>query len=223
MTPLHRHQIAWLSRAGWGHLLDGGWDAEARDCLQHWAQRSLPLVVTRQPDEDGAPLIALGLCAPRRWRRRRLALRVAQADVLYFDEFPRLEQLAARLPVGARTPARQLSTALQACGASARVYGSHGWQHLTGLEHVRDGSDLDVWVGVSSSEQADAVAAALDAFAAPTRRLDGELVFPDGTAVAWREWLAWRAGRTQAVLVKRLLGAAMSSSLEAFGLCEAVA
>lgn len=223
MTPLHRHQIAWLSRAGWGHLLDGSWDAEARGCLKHWAQRSLPVVVTRQPDDDGAQLIAMGLCAPRRWRYRRLVLRVPQADVLYFDEFARLEQLVTRLPVGARAPARLLSTALQACGATARVYGSHGWQHLTGLEHVRDGSDLDVWVGVSGVEQADAVAAALNAFAAPTRRLDGELVFPGDTAVAWREWLAWRAGCTQAVLTKRLLGAAMSSSLEAFGLCEVLA
>lgn len=217
MTPLHRHQIAWLSQAGWQRLLGGDWDDEAAACLAHWAEQRLPVVVTRQVPNDDA--IALGLCAPARWSRRRLALRVARADVLYFDEFPRLEKVAGQLPWAARAPARQLAATLQGRGAAARIYGSHGWQHLTRLDYVRDGSDLDVWVGVSDAGQADAVAAALQAFAVPGCRLDGELVFPGDAAVAWREWLAWRTGRAQALLVKRLHGAA----LETWDACEAVA
>ena len=209
MTALHRHQIARLTAAGWQRLLDRDWDREARDCLRYWAAHGLPLVVTRQRDEDDG--IAMGLSAPRRWSHRRLALRVDKTEVLYFDEFPRLDQLVTQLPQSARTPARQLALALQACGATARVYGSHGWQHLTGLQHVRDGSDIDVWVSVSSEEQADAVAAALNAFESPTRRLDGELVFEGDAAIAWREWLAGRAGRATALLVKRLHGASMEA------------
>lgn len=222
MTPLHRHQIAWLSPAGWQHLRDRDWDAEARDCLRHWAGHNLPVVVTRQPDEHGET-VALGLCAPRRWRYRRLALRVPLADVLYFDEFPRLEQLIAQLPSAARAPARRLAATLLASGTTARVYGSHGWQHLTGMAHLHEGSDLDVWVGVADAEQADAVAAALGDFTAPTRRLDGELVFGGDAAVAWREWLAWREGRTPALLVKRLHGAAITTSPAWFEAAEAVA
>ncbi len=217
MTPLHRHQIAWLSHPGWQRLLDGDWDDEARTCLLHWAEHSLPVVVTRQAPDDDA--IALGLSAPARWSRRRLALRVARADVLYFDEFPRLEKVVAQLPCGARLPARELTAALQGSCATARVYGSHGWQQLTGLAHVREGSDVDLWIGVADAEQADAVAAALNAFAAPQCRLDGELVFPGDSAVAWREWLAWRAGRAPSLLVKRLHGAAM----ERWEPCEALA
>lgn len=208
MTALHRHQIARLTAAGWQRLLARDWDDEARDCLSHWAAHGLPLVVTRQHDEDG---IAMGLSAPRRWNHRRLTLRVDKTEVLYFDEFPRLDQLITQLPQSARAPARQLTTALQACGVTARVYGSQGWQHLTGLQHVREGSDLDVWVGVGSEAQADAVAAALNAFAAPSRRLDGELVFEGDAAIAWREWLAGRAGRANALLVKRLHGASMEA------------
>jgi len=217
MTPLHRHQIAWLSRDGWQRLLHGDWDDEARACLWHWAEQRLPVVVTRQAPDDDA--IALGLSAPSRWSRRRLALRVARADVLYFDEFPRLDKVVAQLPAAARAPARQLAAALQGCCATARVYGSHGWQQLTGLNHVRDGSDVDLWVGVQDAEQADAVAAALHAFASSSCRLDGELVFPGDAAVAWREWLAWRAGRAKSLLVKRLHGAAM----ETWEPCEAFA
>ena len=40
-------------------------------------------------------------------------------------------------------------------------------------------------------------------------RLDGELLFADGAAVAWREWLAYRQGRAAQVLVKRLHGVAL--------------
>jgi phosphoribosyl-dephospho-CoA transferase len=223
MTPLHRHQIAWLSRAGWQRLLARDWDAEALACLQHWAEQRLPAVVTRRSDPMDGEAIALGLCAPGRWRHRRLALHLARADVLYFDEFPRLGKVVAQLPPSARLQARQLATALQACCAVARVYGSHGWQHLTGMDHLRDGSDLDLWIGVHNAEQADAVAAALDAFAPPSCRLDGELVFHAGGAVAWREWQAWRSGRVQAVLVKRLQGAVMATSMEALEPCEAPA
>ena len=212
MTALHRHQIAWLSAGGWAQLLAGDWDAQARDCLAHWARHQLPVVVTRQP--EAADTIAMGLSAPQRWGRRRLALRVAPGDVLSFGEFPCLAQLVSALPPDAREPARQLGVALQACGATARVYGSHGWQHLSGLPHLREGSDLDVWVGVAGAAQADAVAAALHAFTSPACRLDGELVFDGDAAVAWREWLAWRSGRVASVLVKRLRGASVPASLE---------
>jgi len=219
MTPLHRHQIAWLSRSGWQRLLADDWDGDAQDCLRHWAERGLPVVVTRQAEDDGET-VALGLCAPRRWQSRRFALRLPLSDVLYFDEFPRLDQAMAQLPASARAAARQLSARLQACGAQARVYGSHGWQQLTGLDHLREGSDLDLWIAVTDAEQADAVAAALNDFAAPTLRLDGELVFEGDAATAWREWRCWRQGRAGSLLVKRLRGAAMLTSLCEFAAAE---
>ncbi|KQW44929.1 MULTISPECIES: malonate decarboxylase holo-[acyl-carrier-protein] synthase [unclassified Roseateles] len=215
MTPLHRHQIAWLSSAGWARLLGGSWDETARHCLQHWAGHSLPVVVTRQSMDDG-DTIALGLCAPGRWQRRRLALRVPLAEVLYFDEFPRLDQVLGQLPASARPAARQLAERLQVDGVTARAYGSHGWEHFTGLDHLREGSDVDLWVAVEDAQQADAVTAVLAGFVAPTLRLDGELVFEGGAAVAWREWQAWRAGRAHTLLVKRLHGAAMATSLHEF-------
>ena len=44
--------------------------------------------------------------------------------------------------------------------------------------------------------------------------LDGELVFPDGRAVAWREWQPWREQRVDRILVKRLQGVVMERALE---------
>ncbi len=213
MTPLHRHQIAWLARSAWQRLLERRWDSVARECLEHWAEHGLPLVVTRQPPQEHGSNdeLALGLSAPQRWARRRIALSVQRTDVLYFDEFPRLDQIGSSLRSTTRAALRKLDTQLRAAGAIARVYGSHGWQHFTGLDHVRRGSDLDVWVAVSDVGRADAVAAALQGFCCTGLRLDGELVFDDDTAVAWREWHAWRARRARALLVKRLAGAALAT------------
>lgn len=211
MAALHRHQLALLTDAGWQQVLAGAWDAPARDCLAHWAQRRLPLVVTRQrPQGDGA--VCLGLPAPGRWERRRIALAVPRAAISHFGAFAPALHLAPWLDAPLRAPWRRLCAALSACGAQARVYGSHGWQLLTGLDHLRPGSDIDLCIAVDGPAQADAAAALLQAWPDEGPRLDGELVFDAGSAVAWREWQAWRAGRTAAMLVKRLDGVALAQA-----------
>src|SRR5262249_2658619 len=105
---------------------------------------------------------------------------------------------------------RTLCRELEACGARARVQGSYGWQHVTGLDHVHAASDIDHWISVADAQQADAAAARLQCFRPTRPRLAGELVFATGYAVAWREWLAWRAGRGRALLVKHLFGSELS-------------
>lgn len=211
MPPLHRHQLAQLCTAGWSDVLDRPWDATSRDCLQHWARQRLPLVVTRQLAAPGtaATSLALGLPAPLAWERRRIALQVPRSAIAWFDEFP-LASALLRLFRG-RTHARlaSLLDGLAALGATARVYGSHGWQLLSGQDYLHERSDLDLWISVASDDQADAVASHLQAFDSARLRVDGELVFVEGAAVAWREWVAWRTGRARGLLVKRLHGASL--------------
>jgi phosphoribosyl-dephospho-CoA transferase len=204
---LHRHQLAWLSRAAWDDLRQRDWDRVAAECLGHWARCRLPLVVTRQSaDSDMQETIAMGLPAPGRWERRRIALHVSRGHIIQFGEFPRMEQVQKLLAESMRDGWARLCADLKSCGAIGRVYGSYGWQYLSGLDHVRRGSDLDLQIAVSSAWQADNVAHLLDAFIPAAPRLDGELVFERDQAVAWREWLSWRSGRTRAVLVKSIDG-----------------
>lgn len=208
-TPLHRHQLARLTPAGWADVMSHAWDAEAAACLAHWAAEGLPLVVTRQRDGRHGGTVALGLPAPARWGRRRLALAVPRAAIAYFDEFPAAAQLAPLLPRGLRPGWRRLSGQLAACGVQPRVYGSHGWQAITGLDHVHARSDIDLWIAVADERQADTVTALLAGFDAGTRRVDGELVFDGGAAVAWREWQAWRRGAAARLLAKTVDGVAL--------------
>ncbi|CAM3413511.1 malonate decarboxylase holo-[acyl-carrier-protein] synthase [Paracidovorax anthurii] len=205
-VPLQRHQLAYLSDAGWQRQLAAGGDGAMHDCLAYWSAQRLPLVVATQPPRPAGTL-ALGLPAPGRWGRCRLALRVARTEILYFDAFPPAPRARPLLPAGSRAAWDRLCGALADSGAPARIYGSHGWQLITGLDHLRPGSDADLCIAVSGPAQADAVAERLRAFPEAPLRLDGEIMFPDGAAVAWREWSAWRAGRTASVLVKRIGGA----------------
>ncbi len=229
-----RHQLVWLDAAGWQAVLAGPddeppWTAGARDCLQHWATHDLPLVVTRQPPAlTGAggstpktltlttlttlTTLNLGLAAPLRWGRQRLFVRVAAAAVQRVGAFPLAADITADLPAAACEDWRALCTTLQAAGLVPRVYGSHGWQTLTGLNCVREGaSDIDLLLPCASPAQADAAVGLLARAATALPRIDGECVFADGAAVAWREWAAGRAGRVRQVLVKRLHSAVLEN------------
>ncbi len=208
-----RHDLATLSAAGWDGVLDRDWDAVARHCLAYWAAHGLPLVVTRQATGDDAAApgdsLALGLPAPLRWGRRRIALRVRTRDLAGSPAFPLLPAVADLLAPASAARCLQLHARLCPHGLAPRVYGSHGWQRLTGLAYLHPDSDLDLLVRVPDADGADAAAAVLAGSDIDHPRIDGELLLPDGSATAWREWQRWRRGDTGAILVKRRHGATL--------------
>jgi phosphoribosyl-dephospho-CoA transferase len=220
MKPLRRHQLVWLDEFGWYRTLATAASstslsgqptavaAQALDCLEHWAEQRWPLVVTRQPVEPAARAsdlhLALGLAAPARWGRQAIGVSASVRDVARQDEFPLLAALVPSLPVAAQAGARLLCERFALLGVVARAYGSYGWQQVTGLEYVHPRSDLDLLLEVATGAQADQTCAHLrDARLGPLR-IDGELAFGEGGSVAWREWLRFRCGETDRVLVKRI-------------------
>jgi phosphoribosyl-dephospho-CoA transferase len=209
-AALRRQQLVRLSGEGWARVLDAPWDATARQCLALWAARGLPLVVTRQP-VDLPDSLATGLPAPARFRRLRLAVAVAPRHVMFLDEFPAAEAVARLLPRTEAAGWRTLVAQLAAADCLPRVYGGYGWQAITRLAYVHAASDVDLLLPVVSHAQADVVARLLSGLAWDGPRLDGELLFPDGAAVAWREWLAHRQGHSARVLVKRLHSVALEA------------
>jgi phosphoribosyl-dephospho-CoA transferase len=205
--PLQRHQLAWLSSQAWEQVLAKPWDEVSGACLMHWCHHGLPLVVTTQasPGLDHEHM-ALGLPAPLQWQRRRMSLMVLRSQAAKWGAFPELNELCKHLPEHQRPAWQALADDLKAMKRTARVHGSHGWQLLTQLACVRKGSDIDVTVSVDGLASADVVAARLHQSHGPEMPIDGELVWPDGRAVSWREWQAWRAGRVKSILVKHIHG-----------------
>jgi phosphoribosyl-dephospho-CoA transferase len=198
MDLLQRNQLVWLQKGAWKRILTAPWDAQAFSILQHWAQADLPLVVARQRADVVQDRICVGLPAPAKWERRRLALDVAGADVSKIGLFP---LLAGVMPIASSLPAVFKRFPV-------RVYGSYAWQSMTGMDYVHAASDLDVLLQAKSMPQAIELATALKAWVAPCR-VDGELVFPSGHAVAWRELLLAHEGAVSKVLVKHRQSAAL--------------
>jgi triphosphoribosyl-dephospho-CoA synthase len=211
VATLQRHQLARLTPQGWQTLLDEQADPRVRHYLKQWAQQDLPLVVTRQPDTLPTDQLALGWPAPSAMGRLRVPLRVARHQVVQHDGFPLAHQILPLLDRSAATALKPFLDQLMAWGTRPRVYGSFGWQWLTGMAYVHGQSDLDLLLVVDDACQADAVSHCLMQHGPPGLRLDGELLFPDGRAVAWREWFQARRSPVRTVLVKSLQGCALGS------------
>lgn len=175
-------------------MRSAAWDAQAVAILKHWEDTDLPLVVARQRTEVPHDRVCLGLPAPAQWDRRRLAADVRVQDIARAGYFP----ACSAIPDMA-----QPQPAL-----SVRVYGSFGWQALTGLDYVHSQSDIDVLAEAVTLQDAVHKANSLMAWNV-TRRVDGEIVLPGGHAVAWRELLQASQGAAAHVLVKHRKFAAL--------------
>lgn len=214
MTPLRRHQLVRLNERGWARVVASMRGTAAQGCITHWAEQCWPLVVTRQTSADHwrEGLLCLGLPAPSEWGRARIALTAERSDIAYFDEFPEASAATRLLPRKERPGWEKLFKALSNGKFRPRVYGSYGWQLLTGQQHVRPGSDLDLLLTVSTPDEADRCATLLSAHAAASQgvRLDGELMFANGAALPWREWFNWRSGLVSSVIVKTTLCAQLT-------------
>ncbi len=214
-TPvLQRNTLVWLTPEAWRTVHAQSWETSAQELLRHWQACHLPWVVARQRPEVPQSAVCLGLPAPQHWDRRRLAASVAADGIALQGQFPRLHEVAQSSPWGVGAAAWLAQG--QTLKAEVRVYGSYGWQFLTGMPYVRAGSDLDLSV---HAPDLHAALQALDWLAqtlplgeagsggrAPSARLplrvDGEIVFPQGQALAWREFQQLRQGTVAQALVK---------------------
>lgn len=200
-APLERHQLVWLTPEAWQEILSRPWDTQAAEILTHWQAQQLPLMVTRQRVDAAPDLVCLGLPAPARWGKHKLAVRVEVQSLSVIAPCPTLEDVA--LHSSWRDAAFDLCAALAAQGVQPRVYGSYAWQHLSGFDYIHPSSDIDLYLRVHDLDQATWVTEQLAQAQLP-QRLDGELIFPGGAAVAWREFQQLIQAKVAQVILKDL-------------------
>ena len=178
--------LCWLSEDGWRDVLRAA-QPEHRAALKLWQDQDWPAVVRRldvgaQPDE-----VCLGLPLPPdedTGEKIRIALRVRAAHI---DRTSRAVELQAA--IRSSGPWREALTAMErdARTMDLRVYGSLAMQSLTGLLYLSPASDIDILFHPRSPCQLVEGLAQLSRHAAHLP-LDGEIVFPGGQAVSWKEW-----------------------------------
>jgi phosphoribosyl-dephospho-CoA transferase len=202
MPALQRHKLAWLSPHGWRHAL--ATSPEHAQALHAWRREDWPLVARRQDPDAAAGEVSFGLPLPPCPvnGKVRIALRVPAVAMLRSSEALALVSALPSLPPRWQANVAALAAQAAAQRITLRVFGSVAWQALTGLQYIGPRSDIDLLFYPDSL-------AALQAGAALFQRhadclpLDGEIVFPSGQAVAFKEWLlALEAGAGTRVMVK---------------------
>jgi phosphoribosyl-dephospho-CoA transferase len=171
-----------------------------------------PFVVTRRPAKSHADALTLGLALPD---KRRIAFEVRKEAIAELSAPPRLADTIDSAPAHWRARLREIMHTARRFDTEVRVYGSLAWQHLTQLEYIHAASDVDLLLPANQWENARRLADELGRMNG-NPRLDGELVLPDGSGVAWREI----NGGAARVLVKGDASVALMSRGEIRALVE---
>jgi len=186
--PWQRHELLRIEAGFWSSMLELRPAAAAEPFLAAWANNGWPLIVRRRMAGDNPDRVPVGVPLPPAAGKMRIALTVPEQAVLQRSPPPSLPAVfLAADPAWGPT-----IHALVALGArhsvSPAAFGSLLWQYLTGLPYLSPRSDVDVLWPIRADCEIGALVAGIAAaeLGAPVR-IDGEVVFPDGEAVNWRE------------------------------------
>lgn len=206
-----RHDLVWLTRAGWQAALAA--DPAREAVFSYWQREEWPVVVRRHeprigagngPGSDAAQEVCLGIALPpdAEGVKQRIGLRAALEHIERSTSPLTLKAARPALPARWRPGYTELQRL--SAGLDLRVFGSLAWQALTGLRCLSESSDIDILFRPVSQQQLRAGLALL-ASSDHGLPLDGEIMFPSGQAVSWKEWNAAGAARAR-VLVKETGG-----------------
>lgn len=205
-----RHARVWLNWPDAAELIHLQ-DAVQLAAIHQHAARGLPFVARSMQPGDLYGMVPLGLRLPRSAAPRSIGFCVPPTVVREVSDALSLsEALLQRtaLPKGWPDALQRLQADATRLGLTLRVYGSLAWQCATGIPYLAENSDIDLLLAPESAEQAHAGLRLLEAVEEEgLLRLDGEMIFPDGRAIAWKELLA----NTRLVMVKSAEGVALAT------------
>ncbi|WP_211451583.1 malonate decarboxylase holo-[acyl-carrier-protein] synthase [Collimonas antrihumi] len=202
---LARHSLVWLSAEGWQRAAQTvSAERDYQPVLQRWRHHDWPAVLRRR--EAGIPedQLCLGLALPPDGNgdKTRIPFKVQLADVQRITDPLALRAALKHAPSGWSGALHAFADDCVNSGIAMRIYGSWAWQILTQQSYVRTGSDIDLLFAPVSAEELTRGLGLLAQHAA-LLPLDGEIVFAEGQAVAWKEcWQALQTDSRQRVLVK---------------------
>lgn len=170
--------------------------------------------------------VCLGIALPPDFttrRKTRISLRAPISEISRIVPPLAIDAIIATAPAPWQRQLKLLAAQAARHDLTFDVYGSVAWQALTAVSYVRASSDIDILFSPTTCSQLEDGLALLEHYAGYLP-LDGEILFPSGQAVAWKEWVqAIRCGINSRVLVKENFGvrlttaSALAASLENIG------
>ena len=183
-----RHDLVWLTQRGWDRVR-AGVAPDALAALDAWREAGWPATVRRAETALAPGEVAIGFAMPPRAAdggKLRVACRVELSDIGRRTRALPLVGTLDTVPQEWREGLARLEQEAAGAGLGLAVYGSVALEALTGQHYLRPESDIDLLLRPLSRAQ---LMAGLDLLATHAEHLplDGEVVFPDGRAVAWKE------------------------------------
>ena len=204
--PWRRHDLLHVAPDVWASVLALCPPLADLPLVGDWADRGWPVIVRRRGEVEDRHLIPVGVPLPPAAGKRRVALLIPPDGVLQRSLPPSLHAMANVADPGWRSTIDALLAVGARSGVEPSAFGSLMWQHLTGLAYLSPHSDLDVLWPLPADFDVHSLVCRIAAVQrhAPLR-IDGEIIFPDGSAVNWRElWNALRAADRGTVLAKTM-------------------
>jgi phosphoribosyl-dephospho-CoA transferase len=199
-----RHDLVWLTSRGWEGVLASA-PVEAVDALVAWRHALWPAVVRRADVDLAQGEVAIGFALPPRVAdggKLRVACRVELSDIGRRTRALPLVGALDAVPAAWRRALAALEREAAEAGLGLAVYGSVALEALTGQRYLTPASDIDLLLRPLNRAQLMAGLELLDRHATGLP-LDGEVVFADGRAVAWKELrTAFRSAPGTRVLAK---------------------
>lgn len=182
----HRHDLVWLAHPAWDMLIQQ--QPALATQLRQWQQAEWPAVVRRRDGDAAEHEVCIGLALPpQQGRKIRVAARVPLQQISAHQPGLSLPTVMAVAGDSAQEYLQAMQRDAQQQGIRFRVYGSLAMQFLTGVPYMTPQSDIDLLFRPSDRQQLRLGLALLQRYRA-WLPLDGEIIFPQEQAVAWKEW-----------------------------------
>jgi phosphoribosyl-dephospho-CoA transferase len=188
-----RHDLVWLTPEGWREAAARAAGKE-REAIRLWEREDWPAIVRRHDALAPPGCVSLGIALPpdpANGIKPRIGLRARHEQVArHMPPIP-LAEVRASAPAPWHAGLDELLAQPGSC--TLRTYGSLALQALTCQNYLSGSSDIDLLCMPRTIAQLQAGIECLSA-CADRLPLDGEVVFPSGEAVAWKEWRGARGG-----------------------------
>ena len=184
----NRHDRVWLSAAGW-HAMRAQFPAHA-EAFAQWEENVWPLIVRRNEADAEPDCVCLGLPLPpdASGNKLRIAVVARTENVAHRDAPLAVDLLTANLPSAWQKIFGDFADTAARDQMHFHVYGSAAMQSMTALPYLHASSDIDLLFYPHTRAELDRGVRLLQQHARQLP-LDGEIAFPSGRAVAWKEWL----------------------------------
>jgi len=213
----NRHELLQVAPKFWASLLASQPAISTAPYLKNWADRGWPVIVRRWMDDDVLPdIVPVGVPLPPVAGKQRISFLVSEQAVLARSPRPALYSVKGVAGYSWQHTIEALLVLGERHGVAPAAFGSLLWQYKTGLPYLSPQSDLDVLWPLSCDCDIDSILVGIaDIDERAPMRIDGEIVFSNGSAVNWREFhLALKQENPGEVLTKTIDGVHLTKAAD---------